>query len=381
MFNLLAGIRIIDLTTIVLGPYATQLLADFGAEVIKVEAEQGDVFRAVRPGRLDDIGTGFMNFNRNKRSVVLDLKSEAGQAKLGRWVASADVLVHNMRSSSAERLGASYEAMVQSNPSLVYCYSPGFGQRGADSDLPAYDDIIQARSGLAALNADATNAPQFVKTIACDKVVGLHLALAIQAGLIQKGKTGKGVCIEVPMLETMTSFILSEHLSGHTLIPEEGELGYDRLMSENRKPYQTLDGYLAILPYSTKHWVRFFELCGEPDWATSERVVDPVLRSQNIDVLYKKLAALAMLRTTDEWQRLLVAADIPHSTVSSLTDLLDDPHLTAASMFNTYEDARLGKIREVRSPFEVDGKLDFEVKANRPAPNLGEHDVAAFGIE
>ena len=378
MFNLLEGVRIIDLTTIVLGPYATQLLADFGAEVIKVESEQGDVFRAVRPGRCDDIGTGFMNFNRNKRSIILDLKSEAGKADLRQLVTHADVLVHNMRPNSAERLGASYEALVESNPSLVYCYSPGFGERGADRDLPAYDDIIQARSGLAALNADASGAPQFVRTIACDKVVGLHLALAIQAGLIQKNRTKKGVCIEVPMLETMASFVLAEHLSGHTLIPEEGALGYDRLMSENRKPYRTLDSYLAILPYSTKHWIRFFELCGEPDWAKADRVVDPVLRSQNIDALYAKLAEVARTKTTYEWQQLLLAADIPHATVSSLSDLLTDPHLTGAGMYNTYDDHRLGEIREVRSPFEVDGKLDYEVKANRPAPNLGEHKVASY---
>ena len=378
MFNLLEGIRIIDLTTIVLGPYATQLLADFGAEVIKVESAEGDVFRAVRPGRTEDIGTGFMNFNRNKHSVVLDLKSETGQSELHALVSDADVLVHNMRSTSAERLGASYDELIKINPSLVYCYSPGYGERGGDRDLPAYDDIIQARSGLASLNADATGAPQFVRTIACDKVVGLHLALAIQAGLIQKGTTGKSVCIEAPMLETMASFLLSEHLAGHTLIPEEGELGYDRLMTENRRPYQTLDGYLAILPYSTKHWIRFFKLCDEPNWATADKVIDPVLRSQNVDELYGKVADLALTKTTAEWQKLLIDADIPHSTVSSLSDLLTDEHLMAAGMYNIYQDERLGEIREVRSPFQVDGKLDYEVKANRPAPNLGEDDPAAF---
>ena len=378
MFNLLDGIRIVDLTTIVLGPYATQLLADMGAEVIKVESEEGDVFRAVRPGRKGDVGVGFMNFNRNKQSVVLDLKSEVGRNKLHHLVESADVFVHNMRSSSAERLGAGYEQLTGVNPSLVYCYSPGFGERGPDKDLPAYDDIIQARSGLAALNADNSGAPQFVRTIACDKVVGLHLALAVQSGLIQKGRTGKGVCIEVPMLETMASFLLSEHLAGHTLIPEEGELGYDRLMTENRRPYKTLDGYLAILPYSTKHWLRFFELCDEPDWRSDVRVVDPVLRSQHIDELYGKVAALAQTRTTAEWQALLVDADIPHSTVSGLADLLVDEHLNVAGMYNLYTDQELGEIREVRSPFMVDGRFDYEVKPNRPAPGLGVDDPDDF---
>lgn len=373
MFKLLDGIRIIDLTTIVLGPYATQLLGDFGAEVIKVEPPEGDVFRAVRPGRTEDVGVAFMNFNRNKRSVVLDLKSESGRSALQDLVKEADVLVHNMRSSSATQLGAAYDDLKQVNPGLVYCYSPGFGERGGDRDAPAYDDIIQARSGLADLNADSSGAPQFVRTIACDKVVGLHLALAVQAGLIQKGKTGKGVCIEVPMLETMTAFLLSEHLAGHSLIPEEGELGYDRLMTDNRRPYKTADGYLAILPYSTKHWIRFFEICNEPEWQSAEKVVNPVLRSQHIDELYARISELAATRSTSEWQALLAEADIPHSKVSSLEDLLTDAHLNAAGMFHIYDDERLGTIREVRSPFQVDGQLDYEVEANRAAPGLGEH--------
>lgn len=372
MFKLLDGIRIVDLTTIVLGPYATQLLADLGAEVIKVESEEGDVFRAVRPGRTDDVGTGFMNFNRNKRSVVLDLKSDSGQKALQDLVMDADVLVHNMRISSAAGLGADYEALKKTNPTLVYCYSPGFGERGPDRDAPAYDDIIQARSGLAALNADNSGAPQFVRTIACDKVVGLHLALAVQAGLIQRGQTGKGVCIEVPMLETMTSFVMSEHLAGHSLVPEEGDIGYDRLMTENRRPHRTRDGYLAILPYSTKHWIRFFEICDEPEWQTANKVTNPVLRSQHIDELYAKISELANTKSTAEWQKLLRQADIPHSTVSSLEDLLQDEHLAASGMFNIYDDSDLGRIREIRSPFQVNGQLDYEVGANRPAPGLGE---------
>jgi len=372
MFKLLDGIRIVDLTTIVLGPYATQLLADLGAEVIKVESGEGDVFRAVRPGRTDDVGTGFMNFNRNKRSVVLDLKSDSGQKALQDLVMDADVLVHNMRISSAAGLGADYEALKKTNPTLVYCYSPGFGERGPDRDAPAYDDIIQARSGLAALNADNSGAPQFVRTIACDKVVGLHLALAVQAGLIQRGQTGKGVCIEVPMLETMTSFVMSEHLAGHSLVPEEGDIGYDRLMTENRRPHRTRDGYLAILPYSTKHWIRFFEICDEPEWQTANKVTNPVLRSQHIDELYAKISELANTKSTAEWQKLLRQADIPHSTVSSLEDLLQDEHLAASGMFNIYDDSDLGRIREIRSPFQVNGQLDYEVGANRPAPGLGE---------
>jgi crotonobetainyl-CoA:carnitine CoA-transferase CaiB-like acyl-CoA transferase len=371
MFDLLEGLKVVDLTTIVLGPYATQILGDLGADVIKVESIEGDVFRAVRPGRRDDLGVAFLNYNRNKRSIAIDLKSTRGQEILKTLAADADVFVHNMRKLSAAKLGASYEALSAVNPRLVYCYSPGFGDRGPSREAPAYDDIIQARSGLAALNADASGAPQFVRTIACDKVVGLHLAVAVASGVVRQQRTGHGVCIEAPMLESMASFLLSEHLAGHTLVPPEGELGYDRLMSKYRKPYQTKDGYIAILPYSTKHWIRFFEICDLPDWAAADKVVDPVKRSEHIDELYGKIAELAPSRSTREWLEVLNQQDIPCSHVSSLDDLLTDRHLQEADMYTRVSDARIGELQELRSPFDVDG--DIVGQPNRVAPGLGEH--------
>jgi crotonobetainyl-CoA:carnitine CoA-transferase CaiB-like acyl-CoA transferase len=304
--------------------------------------------------------------------VVLNLKDAKGQKILKELVRDADVFVHNMRKSSAAKLGASYEMLSAENPQLVYCYSPGFGERGSSREAPAYDDIIQARSGLASLNQDAEGAPQFVRTIACDKVVGLHLALAVLSGVVQQQRTGQGVCIEAPMLESMTSFLLSEHLAGHTLVPEEGELGYDRLMSKHRKPYQTKDGYIAILPYSTKHWIRFFELCDLPQWAAADKVRDPVQRSEHIDELYGKIAELAQMRTTADWLSVLNQQDIPCSVVSSLSDLLADPHLNEASMYTRLNDERVGELREVRSPFQVDGAINGPA-ANTVAPGLGEH--------
>ena len=378
MFQLLDGLKIIDLTTVVLGPYATQILADLGADVLKIESIEGDVFRAVRPGRRDDLGVAFMNYNRNKCAMSLDLKQDKGQQILHKLVKDADVVVHNMRARSAAQLGADYETLKAINPGLVYCYSPGFGERGLDRDAPAYDDIIQARSGLASLNADASGAPQFVRTIACDKVVGLHLAIAISAGVIQQQRNRKGVCIEAPMLESMTSFLMSEHLAGHTLIPEEGELGYDRLMSKNRKPFQTSDGYLAILPYSTKHWIRFFQICQLDDWTTADKVIDPALRSQHINELYGKIAELAVTKTTSEWLEALREKDIPCSTVSSLEDLLTDEHLLASGMYHQVSDSRVGDVREIRSPFQVNGQLDHDLKPNTIAPGLGEHTVAVL---
>ena len=371
MFDLLKGLRVIDLSTIALGPYATQLLGDMGADVIKVESPGGDVFRAVRPGRRNDLGVAFLNYNRNKRSIVLDLKQAEGQAILGQLAERADVFVHNMRKSSAANLGASYETLAEINPKLVYCYSPGFGERGASRDDPAYDDVIQARSGLASLNADASGEPKFLRTIACDKIVGLHLALSVVSGVVRQQRTGRGVCIEVPMLESMASFLMLEHLAGHSLVPAEGELGYDRLMTANRKPHRTKDGYVVILPYSTKHWVRFFEICGLPDWAAAQKVVNPVQRSLHIDELYGKISELAPTRTSEEWMAALSEQDIPCSHVSSLEDLMTDTHLLEAELFNRISDPRIGELLEVRSPFQVDGAIGGA--PNRVAPGLGEH--------
>ena len=373
MFQLLKGLKIIDLTTIVLGPYATQLLADLGAEVIKIESLDGDVFRAVRPGRRDDLGVAFMNFNRNKRSLTLDLKQPRGQEILHALVRDSDALVHNMRARSATKLGASYDTLKEVNPSLVYCYSPGFGSLGPDADAPAYDDIIQSRSGLTDLNANSEGAPQFLRTIAADKVVGLHLALAVASGLIQKERTGKGVCIEAPMLESMVSFLLSEHLAGKTLVPSEGELGYDRMMTPNRKPHKTKDGYLVILPYSTRHWIRFFQLCELEDWATANKVVDPLLRSKHIDELYGKISELAPSKTTAEWLKVLAEQDIPCADVNSLDDIMTDEHLVAAQMFHQDTDPRIGDYLEIRPPFQVDGMLAHEETPNTAAPGLGEN--------
>ena len=371
MFDLLKGLTVVDLSTIALGPYATQLLGDLGADVIKVESPGGDVFRAVRPGRRDDLGVAFMNYNRNKRSMVIDLKQPEGQAILKQLVGESDVFVHNMRKSSAANLGASYETLSEANPRIVYCYSPGFGERGASRDDPAYDDVIQARSGLAALNADASGEPKFLRTIACDKIVGLHLALAVVSGVVQQQRTGRGVCIEAPMLESMASFLLLEHLAGHTLVPAEGELGYDRLMTANRKPHRTKDGFVVILPYSTKHWVRFFEICDLPDWASAAKVLNPVERSLHIDELYGKISEIAPTRTSEEWLAALGEQDIPCSHVSSLEDLMTDPHLLEAELFNRISDPRIGELVEPRSPFQVDGEINGS--PNRVAPGLGEH--------
>jgi crotonobetainyl-CoA:carnitine CoA-transferase CaiB-like acyl-CoA transferase len=374
MLSLLKGLRVVDLSTIVLGPYATQFLGDFGADVIKVEAQGGDVFRAVRPGRTNDLGVGFLNFNRNKRSIAVDLKQKAGKEILHKLVAQADVFVHNMRGKSAQDLGADFATLKAVNPQLVYCAAPGFASTGPDAQSPAYDDIIQARSGLAALNADTDGAPQFVRTIACDKVVGLHLALAVVSGVVQQQRTGEGCNIEVPMLESMTAFVMAEHLAGHTLQPAEGELGYDRLMSKSRKPYKTLNGYVAIMPYNTKHWQRFFGLVGREDLVEAEWVTDSAQRSQHIDDLYKLVADIAPSRSSEEWLVRLAELDIPCSPINSLADLAHDPQLQASNWLQTHKDEVRGEYQSLRSPFIVHG--DSAVSIDLPAPQLGEQGAA-----
>ena len=374
MLSLLKGLRVVDLSTIVLGPYATQFLGDFGADVIKVEAQGGDVFRAVRPGRTDDLGVGFLNFNRNKRSIAVDLKQPEGKEILHKLVAQADVLVHNMRGKSAQDLDADYATLKAINPKLVYCAAPGFASTGPDAQSPAYDDIIQARSGLAALNADADGAPQFVRTIACDKVVGLHLALAVVSGVVQQLRTGEGCNIEVPMLESMTAFVMAEHLAGHTLQPAEGELGYDRLMSKNRKPYKTQNGYVAIMPYNTKHWQRFFGLVGREDLAAAEWVTDSVMRSQHIDELYTLVAEIAPSRSSEAWLADLAELDIPCSPINSLADLAEDPQLKASNWLQSHKDDVRGEYQSLKTPFLVHS--DSAISEDLPAPQLGEQGVA-----
>ena len=376
MFDLLQGLKVVDLTTVVLGPYACQFLGDFGADVIRVEAPSGDVFRAIRPGASEDLGAGFLNFNRNKRCITLDLTQPEPRTALYKLVQSADVVVHNMRRRSATKLGIDFESLTAINPNLVYCFAPGFGSDGPDGDAPAYDDIIQARAGLAALNADAEGAPQFVRTIACDKVVGLHLAMAVLAGIVRQQREGGSISIEVPMLETMSAFLMAEHLAGHTLLPTQGDLGYARLMTPHRKPYATQDGYVAILPYSTKHWVRFFSACGQADLAQADWVNDPIQRSYRIDELYRKVAELATQRTTADWLAVLQAEDIPCAPINSLEQVLTDEHLNSVGLLQTFVDEPA--IRFLQSPFNV--SVLNEGVENAPKSVLADGADTAVGL-
>jgi crotonobetainyl-CoA:carnitine CoA-transferase CaiB-like acyl-CoA transferase len=369
MYELLQGIRIVDLTTTYLGPYATQFLGDMGADILKVEPLDGDVGRSPRPSRAPDMGAGFLNTNRNKRSIAIDLRQPEGRKVVLRLIAGVDAVVHNMRPQAAAKLGLSYEDAKRANGGIVYCFSPGFGRGGPYAGEPAYDDIIQAMCGLAQLNADASGAPRFLPSIVADKVVGLHLAFALACGLAHRLKTGEGCAIEAPMFESMVAFLLVEHLSGRSFAPPLGPAGYERMLAKNRRPYKTRDGYIAIMPYTTQQWVRFLECVGRSDLLAADWVQDPVKRSANVDALYQIIADAAPQRSTAEWLTVLGEADIPCGRVNGLEDLFDEPHLSAVGLFERVAHPSEGALTAIRSPFRVTG---VEAKPDRPAPLVGE---------
>ena len=336
MYDLLKGVRVLDLTSVVLGPIATQYLGDFGADVIKVEPPSGDIFRHVKPSRSEDMGAGFLNMNRNKRSVCLNLKKDEDNEQFFNLLSGADVLVHNMRLAAAVRLGLGPEQLKNSNPELVYCFAPGYGSRGRNADNPAYDDIIQAASGIAALNSGTENEPRYIPTIVCDKVGGMHLAMAMLAGIAHQAKTGKGCVIESPMFEGAVAFLMAEQLAGETYLPAIGTMGYERLLSPYRRPHKTKDGYIGVLPYDGTHWLRVLEYL-KSDLATEEWVQSPTERSARVSELYEVLSEAMPGRTTDEWLQIFQELDIPCTPVNSMQDLLSDKHLQDVGFFSESE--------------------------------------------
>jgi crotonobetainyl-CoA:carnitine CoA-transferase CaiB-like acyl-CoA transferase len=370
LLNLLKGIRVLDLSTIVLGPYATQLLGDFGADVIKVEPPAGDAFRSAGASREGHVGAGFLNLNRNKRSIVLDLADPADADVLRRLVASSDVVVHNIRPRSARKLNIDWESLRAVRPDLVYCSARGFAE-GPLGDEPAYDDVIQASSGLAWMNADGAGEPRFFPSVVCDKVTGLHLAFSISAGLAARERTGEGVCIEVPMYETMVSFLMPEQLGGMTFDPPVGPMGYERLTSPNRRPYRTTDGFIAVMPYTTAHWQRYLAIIGRHDLVADPLVTEPARRAAGIDKLYGIVAAASRSRSTGAWIEELRAADIPCAPVLRMEDLPADPQLIASETFQPMHHPAEGNLKSIRSPFRI--RSDEQEMPDRPAPILGAH--------
>lgn len=379
MLDLLSGIRVVDLTTIILGPYGTQILGDLGADVIKVETSTGDLFRAPRPGRSDDLGAGFMGFNRNKRSVSIDLKSDEGQAALAQLLSTADAFVHNMRVGAADRLGIGFDDIRTRHPHLVYVCAPGYDQDGPRADQPAYDDVIQAASGLAAMIGEATDGPpRYVPSVVCDKIGGLHLAIAVLSGLISKERTGEGRRIEAPMFESIVSFLMAEHLSGQSFEPPLGSFGYQRAKSPHRRPFRTADGWIGVLPYDGGHWARALHEIGRAELAEADWVQEPIERSKRIGELYGVLADAMPQRTTTEWMAAFDRLDIPASPVVAPEELQVDDQLVGVDLFPLVEHPTDGTLRMIRSPFR-DRDPDAHTLPDRLAAHLGEHNDDVLG--
>jgi crotonobetainyl-CoA:carnitine CoA-transferase CaiB-like acyl-CoA transferase len=370
----LAGVKVLDLTTVLMGPFATQLLAGLGAEVIKVEPPDGDGIRRIGPMRNPGMGHIFLHVNRGKKSVALDLKQAPARDALLRLAERADVFVSNVRPAAMQRLGLGYDAVAARNPRIVYVTCCGFGQRGPSAAKPAYDDLIQGAAGVPWLMQQAgAPAPAYAPMAIADRLTGLHAAYAVAAALFARERTGKGQAVEVPMFEAATQVFMSDHLGGLTFDPPLGEPGYARLLTPQRRPYETRDGHLCVLIYNDKQWKNFFAAIGEPERLERDaRFSSQTARGEHIDAVYAYVAGVMRTRTTAEWQRLLDEADIPHQPMNSPADVLADPHLRAVGFVGEEDHPSEGRLRTLGTPTAWSGTPPAKPA---PAPRLGEHTI------
>ncbi|QRY31854.1 CoA transferase [Variovorax sp. PDNC026] len=366
----LHGIRVLDLSSVVLGPMATQVLADFGADVVKIEAPEGDLMRNNGVSLHRGMSSIYLALNRNKRSVVLDLKTATDREALRHLVEGADVLVHNMRVAAIERLGFGYDAVAQINPRIVYCAATGFGQEGPHRDKPAFDDIIQAACGLASVSSMGRDAPDYVPSLIADKTTGLAVSNAVMAALLHRERHGAGQYVEVPMLETMAAFVLTEHMGGMTFEGSTAKAGYARLLEGGRKPARTRDGWISILPYTNRHWQAFFSAAGREDLGERYSIANAADRNANIRALYAHMAELTPLRTTAQWMAVSAELDIPATPIFGLDELPSHPHLAAVGLFESGVHPTEGAIRQMRPTTRF---AATPTALRRHAPQLGEH--------
>jgi crotonobetainyl-CoA:carnitine CoA-transferase CaiB-like acyl-CoA transferase len=372
----LHGVRVIDLTVAVLGPVATQILGDLGAEVIKIEEPGGDMMRYIGPTRNPAMAAYFLNINRNKKSVVLDLKRPAAQAALLRLAATADVLVHNMRPGAAGRCGIDYKAVSAANPRIVYASASGYRPDGPNRDRAAFDDVIQGESGFAALNKDADGSPRYAPMVIGDKICGYVLASMVGMALYVREKTGKGQEVHVPMFDTMAAFNLVDHLwHGVFGEPEKG-LGYPRMLTPHRRPYATTDGHVCLLATTDRQWRNLFGALGSPKLADDPRFATIAARTANINELYTWLAGVMKTRSTADWKARLDAADVPNGGVNDLMGVVRDPYLNDAGFFQPLAHPSEGRLTTM--PFPV-AFSETPLKQNLPPARLGEHTETILG--
>lgn len=366
----LAGIRVLDLTSNVLGPTATQILGDMGADVIKIEAPEGDYTRYVGPSRSHGMGSFFLNINRNKRSMVLDLKKPECRETLLELVETADVFVHSMRLGAAQRLGIDYAAISARNPRIVYASAGGYRQDSSRAEWPAFDDVIQGVSGIAALNGHASGEPRYFPTVICDKLCGYVLASSIGMALYACERQGIGQEVHVPMMETMVGFNMLEHLWAGVFDEPEKGLGYSRMLTPHRRPYRTLDGYVCLLANTDEQWRRMFGVIDRPDLVGDPRFAEIAPRSRNIDALYGIVTDAMSQRTTDDWRRRLDAADIPNGPVLTLDEIFHDPYLKETDFFHRVTHPTEGAFVTMSVPTRFS---ETPAGVRSLPPRLGEH--------
>jgi len=369
----LAGVRIADMTTVVFGPYCTQILADLGADVIKVEPVEGDVVRnAGTPPKTPLMGPVFMRLNRGKRSASWDMKSEKGRRAVQRLLETSDVFIHNIRPDAIDRLGLGYETVKKLKPDIVYVHCTGFGLGGPYAGLQAYDDVIQAASGATSLlpRVDGNPRPRYLPMLFADKVSGLHAVYATMAALIARSRDGEGQHVEVPMFESITSFNMVEHLFDATFVPPTGRWGYGRQLDPVRQPMKTKDGYISIAPYLDDRWVRFFQAAGHPEVLQEERFLDKAIRRANMTAMYEVAEQILPEKTTAEWLVILKEAHVPAMRANEIGEVLDDPHLNAGGFFKRREHPTEGGYIDVRQPVRFAG---MELPDGAHAPSVGQH--------
>ena len=367
----LSGVRVLELTSVVLGPWACQILADMGADVIKIEPPQGDSNRQLGMSRHKGMAALYLTCNRNKRSVVLDVKQAAGREAVLDLARTADVFVHNNRPQVMTKLGLDYAALRAVNPMLIYCGSYGYAKRGPYGSKGALDDSIQSIAGIAMLNRLVLGEPRYLPTIVADKTTAITVVYGVLAALFARERSGHGQELEVPMFETMVSYVMAEHLWGMAFEPPLGPPGYVRLMSIHRRPYRTRDGYVAILPYMNAHWDTFCDVSGHPELKDDPRFRTMGDRTRNIDDTYDVTAQIIATRTTQEWLDLFAPTSVPINRVNTLEDLATDPHLEATGFWQTVEHPTEGRLRT--TAFPVNFSVTPADVMRRHAPRLGEH--------
>ncbi|HWN53110.1 MAG TPA: CoA transferase [Xanthobacteraceae bacterium] len=372
----LAGVRIVDLTTVVLGPYATQMLGDLGADVIKVEGPEGDTTRHTGPRRNPRMASLFLGTNRNKRSIVLDIKVPAARDVLLRLIDTADVFVHNVRPQKLAKLGFGSDALLARRPRLIYAAIHGWREDGPYGGRPAYDDVIQGFAGVAGLMETLTGEPRYMPTILADKTCGLMATQAILAALFHRQNTGRGQVVEIPMFETMVSYLMIEHLYGHTFDPPKGDMGYARVLAPWRRPYRTADGRICMLAYTDRQWRRFWQAAGRPEMMDDPRFVDLAARTRHIDDVYRLAGEALAARTSRQWLALFDEIEIPAGPVNALADLPNDPHLAAIGFFRHVNHPTEGAIVMPDIPLRFS---DSPAEISRLPPCFGEHGREILG--